>query len=136
MSPLQLTTVFQVVDFIRRRFGVTIAQLESHARPAHLIVPRWICVHMCREFAGLSQPDLGLLFDRSHASISRILADLAMKASIDPKLDALVKDCVHCFRTVHGVQPVNPPPVASPARCPVNPVSTSAAQAAAQLACA
>ena len=81
-------------EAVGRRFGVTVAEINSKSRLGRLVVPRQVVMILARHFTRLSMPQIGRALGRDHTTIlygvrklqpvyERINSDLPPDASLD-----------------------------------------------------
>lgn len=59
----------QIRDIVADKCGVTVAEIQSHARHAAIAWIRMVCAYLCRECTGATWAEIARFMDRDHASI-------------------------------------------------------------------
>ena len=77
MTPKQMAAVLRILRIVCKRFGVTVAELESSGREWRLVWPRWIAIWLVRRETGLDSTKLGSIFNRHRRAIDHAIHGVA-----------------------------------------------------------
>ena len=91
-SPQQLALALRAISFIATRYHVTLEDLEGHNREWRIVWPRWLAIHLVRNYTSLPLPKIGLLFDRHRDGIRHALTGVERQVQTS---------CVHGVEVVH-----------------------------------
>ena len=94
---IEVLTAEDVQRIVGRVFGVTISDLTSPSRSAHLSWARHVAIYLVREILGFSFPRTAICFKRDHTkaihSCNRVLARMAKEAQFGALVERLKREC-------------------------------------------
>ena len=106
IDPLALPPAWRPRRAIRIRamvaahYGFTLAEITSHNRSSHYLLPRYTAIYLCVRHAGLSTPATGRLFgDRDHSTIVHSVRKAKERLAMDEKY---VADIAEFVRQIEG----------------------------------
>ena len=91
-APSDLTLAFQAIKFIAERYRVSLADLEGHCREWRIVWPRWLAIHLVRNYTSLSWEKIALLFNRTPDGVRAALAGVERQTQTS---------CAHGIEVVH-----------------------------------
>ena len=75
-SPTDFDGSLRAITFIAGRYHVTLEDLEGHCREWRFVWPRWLAIHLVRNYTSLSLSRIALLFNRDKGAIRYALAGI------------------------------------------------------------
>ena len=73
-----------VVDVVCRQFEVSREELFGRSKPDRLVWPRYLAMQLYQQLTFASQPEVGRIFSRDHASVCNALAQIKNRSQADP----------------------------------------------------
>lgn len=78
-------TACHIVGAVCNHFGVTLAQLESHARPERLVWPRFVAIGLLAKYTDWNHETIGDFVNKGRSNISTALKTFNDRLETDAK---------------------------------------------------
>ncbi|MBQ4107572.1 MAG: chromosomal replication initiator protein DnaA [Lentisphaeria bacterium] len=87
------------MDLIQRlvadRFGLTVADIRGNRRPRNIAEPRMVAMYLCRTMTKHSLPEIGVAFNKTHATILNAVNKVPELCAHDDTLRRTVQQLEH-----------------------------------------
>ncbi len=68
-KPSDLSLAFHAINFIAARYHVSLSDLEGPCREWRIVWPRWLAMHLVRNYTSLSWVKIARLFNREQTTV-------------------------------------------------------------------
>ena len=83
-----------IIEKVSFTFGVEPEQLKSERRDASINNARQAAMYIIREITGLSQDEVGKVFNRNHSTVNNSLKNVQEKMNSDTKYKNLINEII------------------------------------------
>lgn len=77
---------------VAAHYDIRIADMSSTQRPRSIAVPRQVAMYLCRELTPSSLPDIGVAFNKTHATVLHAYNAVKNRMDVDADLKRSVQD--------------------------------------------
>lgn len=74
-----------IVETIANHFNISERILRARTRKGEIIIARHLCMYFCRELTSLSLSEIGLIFNRDHATVLSAVKSVNNQKDTDRK---------------------------------------------------